>query len=152
MVLSHEELRSLIEVSHRSPHQLLGMHPLGNGAGVVVRAFVPGADKVEVQPVHEKEMPALTLERIHDSGVFEGVINSAKRVYAYDRSEEHTSELQSLRHLVCRLLLEKKKNIMTNAEIGSPCLPVTSRQTSLGAILLACQGPMSRPSSTSRYP
>src|SRR5258705_8132166 len=27
------------------------------------------------------------------------------------RSEEHTSELQSLRHLVCRLLLEKKKII-----------------------------------------
>src|SRR5882724_7378845 len=27
----------------------------------------------------------------------------------YGRSEEHTSELQSLRHLVCRLLLEKKK-------------------------------------------
>src|SRR5258705_3234856 len=30
---------------------------------------------------------------------------------AFPRSEEHTSELQSLRHLVCRLLLEKKKNI-----------------------------------------
>src|SRR5258705_7079071 len=29
---------------------------------------------------------------------------------ARSRSEEHTSELQSLRHLVCRLLLEKKKN------------------------------------------
>src|SRR5205814_9633752 len=28
---------------------------------------------------------------------------------AEPRSEEHTSELQSLRHLVCRLLLEKKK-------------------------------------------
>src|SRR5205814_9045454 len=28
---------------------------------------------------------------------------------ASHRSEEHTSELQSLRHLVCRLLLEKKK-------------------------------------------
>src|SRR5205814_7932044 len=27
------------------------------------------------------------------------------------RSEEHTSELQSLRHLVCRLLLEKKKQL-----------------------------------------
>src|SRR2546422_7864123 len=27
-----------------------------------------------------------------------------------DRSEEHTSELQSRLHLVCRLLLEKKKN------------------------------------------
>src|SRR5947199_3008288 len=29
------------------------------------------------------------------------------------RSEEHTSELQSLRHLVCRLLLEKKKYMNT---------------------------------------
>src|SRR5471030_3108457 len=32
-----------------------------------------------------------------------------------DRSEEHTSELQSLRHLVCRLLLEKKKAMSTEA-------------------------------------
>src|SRR5438093_3160859 len=30
-----------------------------------------------------------------------------------ERSEEHTSELQSLTNLVCRLLLEKKKNIST---------------------------------------
>src|SRR2546425_7489273 len=30
-----------------------------------------------------------------------------------DRSEEHTSELQSLAYLVCRLLLEKKKKIHT---------------------------------------
>src|SRR5690349_23942706 len=30
------------------------------------------------------------------------------------RSEEHTSELQSRRDLVCRLLLEKKKNKMTS--------------------------------------
>src|SRR5436853_2033963 len=36
---------------------------------------------------------------------------TARPVWAYlaRRSEEHTSELQSLRHLVCRLLLEKKK-------------------------------------------
>src|SRR5258708_9340048 len=34
---------------------------------------------------------------------------------AYDlRSEEHTSELQSPDHLVCRLLLEKKKKTKTN--------------------------------------
>src|SRR5438045_8323235 len=31
-----------------------------------------------------------------------------------ERSEEHTSELQSLRHLVCRLLLEKKKKKTNN--------------------------------------
>src|SRR5690554_7064408 len=33
-----------------------------------------------------------------------------KSCYMTDRSEEHTSELQSRPHLVCRLLLEKKKN------------------------------------------
>src|SRR5205814_2385626 len=32
------------------------------------------------------------------------------------RSEEHTSELQSLRHLVCRLLLEKKKRKQHNEQ------------------------------------
>src|ERR1039458_10454445 len=32
----------------------------------------------------------------------------AARLAPGNRSEEHTSELQSLRHLVCRLLLEKK--------------------------------------------
>src|SRR2546422_2781959 len=32
------------------------------------------------------------------------------------RSEEHTSELQSRLHLVCRLLLEKKKNTSTNID------------------------------------
>src|SRR5205814_7868553 len=36
------------------------------------------------------------------------------------RSEEHTSELQSLRHLVCRLLLEKKKNSTTSLLCSSP--------------------------------
>src|SRR5437899_2681869 len=40
-------------------------------------------------------------------GVLPGVTVSATSTSM--RSEEHTSELQSLRHLVCRLLLEKKK-------------------------------------------
>src|SRR5262245_19209866 len=45
----------------------------------------------------------------------EGIVIRAGLTFAVDlemkvgRSEEHTSELQSLRHLVCRLLLEKKK-------------------------------------------
>src|SRR2546429_7071177 len=41
-------------------------------------------------------------------GAFEVPTGPGIRV---DRSEEHTSELQSRLHLVCRLLLEKKKNI-----------------------------------------
>src|ERR1035438_9616513 len=36
------------------------------------------------------------------------------------RSEEHTSELQSLRHLVCRLLLEKKKKKQTGEYHAPP--------------------------------
>src|SRR5690349_23501922 len=36
------------------------------------------------------------------------------------RSEEHTSELQSRRDLVCRLLLEKKKNIFLNINKHHP--------------------------------
>src|SRR5258705_1085774 len=35
------------------------------------------------------------------------------------RSEEHTSELQSLRHLVCRLLLEKKKKHTSSQQYSS---------------------------------
>src|SRR5258706_939843 len=38
----------------------------------------------------------------------------ARFVHLRARSEEHTSELQSLTNLVCRLLLEKKKNNMRN--------------------------------------
>src|SRR5471030_3408886 len=37
------------------------------------------------------------------------------RRWRHHRSEEHTSELQSLRHLVCRLLLEKKKKQQNKA-------------------------------------
>src|SRR5947209_9231848 len=37
------------------------------------------------------------------------VLNMGQQVKIVERSEEHTSELQSRQYLVCRLLLEKKK-------------------------------------------
>src|SRR5688572_31757591 len=40
--------------------------------------------------------------------------NPLRREYVTSRSEEHTSELQSQSNLVCRLLLEKKKNKKIN--------------------------------------
>src|SRR2546429_6946748 len=49
------------------------------------------------------------------------------------RSEEHTSELQSRLHLVCRLLLEKKKEHDTSTAF---CLPSASRR----AYVLRCHG------------
>src|SRR2546425_6098777 len=42
-----------------------------------------------------------------------------------DRSEEHTSELQSLAYLVCRLLLEKKKNNVIIFNDSLTCPPDT---------------------------
>src|SRR5205814_7622585 len=51
---------------------------------------------------------------------YRDVLAAAAKVLFCDRgkyrSEEHTSELQSLRHLVCRLLLEKKKK---NCQFGN---------------------------------
>src|SRR5258705_9358540 len=49
-----------------------------------------------------KQQPALRPE--HLAPIVQAVLRGIDV-----RSEEHTSELQSLRHLVCRLLLEKKK-------------------------------------------
>src|SRR5262245_19014403 len=45
-----------------------------------------------------------SIDNVQVEGVSSDYVN-------FSRSEEHTSELQSLRHLVCRLLLEKKKKI-----------------------------------------
>src|SRR5205814_10629782 len=45
----------------------------------------------------------------HDDIVIGTLTEKSGYARARLRSEEHTSELQSLRHLVCRLLLEKKK-------------------------------------------
>src|SRR5207244_12332854 len=45
-----------------------------------------------------------------EEGNFATAVESYRRAIALRRSEEHTSELQSPDHLVCRLLLEKKNN------------------------------------------
>src|SRR3989442_10623265 len=51
----------------------------------------------------------LVCGRVEAANAFLGLLGSAERADAGERSEEHTSELQSRPHLVCRLLLEKKK-------------------------------------------
>src|SRR2546425_4984149 len=46
----------------------------------------------------------------------------------HDRSEEHTSELQSLAYLVCRLLLEKKKKSMGGGALSTLFLTLIVQQ------------------------
>src|SRR2546430_4947691 len=70
------------------------------------------------RPPRSTLFPYTTLFRsapvILDAGVdilvIQGTLVSAEHVTRVPRSEEHTSELQSQSNLVCRLLLEKKKN------------------------------------------
>src|SRR5258708_21402740 len=59
----------------------------------------------------------------------------ARSYFCEKRSEEHTSELQSPDHLVCRLLLEKK-----NQSLVTICCPTrhTSRQVLLSSTHTAC--------------
>src|SRR5690625_5702950 len=62
---------------------------------------VPGSFELPVVAAH--------LAPTHDAVVALGVvIRGGTPHFEYVRSEEHTSELQSRGHLVCRLLLEKK--------------------------------------------
>src|SRR2546423_9390014 len=51
---------------------------------------------------------ALALPMAHDRGHLVAQRFAAAGGHEHQRSEEHTSELQSLAYLVCRLLLEKK--------------------------------------------
>ncbi len=60
------------------------MHALGDASGLVVRVLAPKAAKVEVQPVHEKDKPAIQLERMANTDLFEGLTRESARVYAYD--------------------------------------------------------------------
>src|SRR3989441_11972887 len=66
-----------------------------------VRVDQVEAELPEEQVAHEARRDPLLLAR---------GLGDFARLGGADRSEEHTSELQSLAYLVCRLLLEKKKN------------------------------------------
>src|SRR5712672_4201451 len=57
-------------------------------------------------------LQTLASDRLTKSGLFDAIFVSSRRDFRGGpggRSEEHTSELQSLAYLVCRLLLDKKK-------------------------------------------
>ena len=84
MILTKAEAESLVQLQHRSPHELLGMHRLADGSGLVVRVLAPQARQAAIVPVHEKSRPAVKLKKIHPAGLFEGLIRDAGEVYAYD--------------------------------------------------------------------
>src|SRR5438046_6698955 len=67
---------------------------------------------VEVAGTGRRAQQLSLLQRLHArmSIERESCVAQSRNALCAARSEEHTSELQSLTNLVCRLLLEKKKN------------------------------------------
>src|SRR5437879_10325365 len=92
--------------------QLLGKLPCNDL--VVVSACVGGQVRQHLDVVPEVVGPARPKPRQGYrifGDVCRALIEGPCSTTEHERSEEHTSELQSPMYLVCRLLLEKKKNI-----------------------------------------
>src|SRR5215813_8907832 len=72
-------------------------------------------DEPDGNDVQEVQLLAAALLGRDETGLFEHlqVLHDAEARHRQARSEEHTSELQSRPHIVCRLLLEKKKKTHT---------------------------------------
>src|SRR5438045_6809211 len=98
-----DEVDSILIDEARTPLIISG--PLDDRSDFynTIDTFVPRLDKVDYE-VDEKQRTVSMTEAGMEK--METMLREAGQL---KRSEEHTSELQSLRHLVCRLLLEKKK-------------------------------------------
>src|SRR5205814_9449773 len=103
LLLLHPPLAPHIDTLSLHDALPISMKDVGDrfGAGELILPFVLQSAEVMKRSVSHLEQ---YLEK--QAGYSKGSIVVAT---VYGRSEEHTSELQSLRHLVCRLLLEKKK-------------------------------------------
>src|SRR5690554_4402550 len=103
-----------------TPHATVATIVENNGRFLMIEEYAYGTTPVFNQPAghieeHETIVEASKRETLEESGWHvepQGLVGfyifKAPNNVTY-RSEEHTSELQSRPHLVCRLLLEKKK-------------------------------------------
>src|ERR1035438_10825716 len=82
---------------------LMGITTLARRDAARIAGTVPGSKWPACACVHSTSPACVT------SAPANGGATSRSARFGESRSEEHTSEIQSLRHLVCRLLLEKKK-------------------------------------------
>src|SRR5687767_15752554 len=87
-------------------------YPEGSRAGDFLALYARAFNTVEVDStfyaIPSEKVVQGWVDRTPDDFVF--ALKLPQEITHERRSEEHTSELQSLAYLVCRLLLEKKKN------------------------------------------
>src|SRR5690625_6080029 len=117
-VIIHESARPLVRSSHC--HQLIDSQfrnvSLMSEISFTVAPVDPGTSAVtgslDRSRLRNVQLPQKfsrsDLQEAHDSAVEKQIEYTEDATLVADRSEEHTSELQSRGHLVCRLLLEKK--------------------------------------------
>jgi len=78
-VLDQATGNGIVNGSHTDPFAELGLHPLAEGDQQVVRAFLPGAEKIEAV-VPGTGVSLCKLQRIHNGGLFEGMIKGSEAV------------------------------------------------------------------------
>src|SRR5438045_8031495 len=102
---------------------------VGHYVGVGEDVAVGIDDETRARAARRRYIAALPFPRSGNAEAAEEVVERIVRrelqpagpcLRFLDRSEEHTSELQSLRYLVCRLLLEKKKKHTTQTTKRNP--------------------------------
>src|SRR5205823_13523287 len=96
-------------------HRDLHSFPTRRSSDLALALFSLSCELATVQESESRtvEVSASDLEDLLYAWLAEllAISEGERVVFRRARSEEHTSELQSLAYLVCRLLLEKKKNI-----------------------------------------
>src|SRR2546422_8031962 len=132
------ETRKMLGGEHDSANAIVTIHPGAGGiesqdwAEMLLRMYMKWAERrglrreiIDYQPGEEAGLKSVTfmLSGEYAFGLMsaEAGVHRLVRISPFDqaarrhtsfRSEEHTSELQSRLHLVCRLLLEKKKKTL----------------------------------------
>src|SRR5205814_9870803 len=99
-------------IQHHGDHRDLHSFPTRRSSDLKLNALA--LSQARSSPLREFEHAQTRIDA-QDRSRFvdrEELRQETASVLCVDRSEEHTSELQSLRHLVCRLLLEKKNSSM----------------------------------------
>src|SRR3712207_7884578 len=90
------------------PYTTLFRSPVPAREEQIINPRIERLTAIKPEPLFENIVGYSDVKRL-----FHLSISSEKPVHLLLRSEEHTSELQSRQYLVCRLLLEKKKNSTT---------------------------------------
>src|SRR5258705_6298562 len=111
----HAKINSFGELAHsqRGAHALTQFAKGAFGKIALNRFTELGEGSLFANGDHEQQALCCTgsCSRVPLACKLAGEVEDVLITSASYRSEEHTSELQSLRHLVCRLLLEKKKEL-----------------------------------------